>query len=156
MAAPEGTCTRTILRRGDIIECSWKLVCGANGWAIGDTGEYEWIYSGVYGELVGVTIEWKSAAANYDLYVKDANGIDILRALGVNLPASASHVRNRFCPIDDSQNIGGGNYSKGEFIKFFNETLTVSGLQFGAQGSDTTTINIYIRLSLYHGMHGIH
>ena len=156
MAAPEGSCTRTITRRGNIVECSWKLVCGDNGWAIGDTGEDEWTYPNVYGELVGVDIEWESAAANYDVYVKDENGIDLFRGLGVNLPASASNARNRFCPVDDSQDVAGapGDYSNGKPILVFDETLTVSGYQFGAQGSDTTTVKIYIRLFPYHGMRG--
>ena len=154
MAAPEGSCARTITRRGNIVECAWKLICGDNGWAIGDTGEYEWTYPNVYGELVGVEIEWESAAANYDVYVKDENGIDLLHGLGVNLSASASHARNRFCPVDNSQDIGTVTNAEGKLIRLFNETLTVTGLQFGAQGSDTTTVKIYIRLFPYHGMRG--
>lgn len=144
----EGTCIKTISRRGDVVEINLRLIATQQGDVTCEIAH-------VYGEFIGVTIVPGVVANLYDITLTDSHGIDVFFGLGANLSDNAHDAGNRFCPVDDSQDIGAGNYSQGRRVRFFNDTLTVNGSNMGGKGA-ITAFKIYIRLFPYHGMHGIY
>ena len=114
----------------------------------------EWFYPGAYGYVVGVAIDWTDASTGYDVYVKDSNGIDILKGLGVGLINSAIHATNRFCPVNTSQDIGTDTNAQGNPITLFNDTLECIGDDMGS--GLITTVKLYIKMFPEHGMHAVH
>lgn len=94
--------------------------------------------------LVGVTIGYTSGDNNYDVYVKDSQGIDILKGLGVNLANSASDSGNRFCPVNTSQDIGTATNASGTPIILMDEDIEIIVDEAGA--GHIGTLHLYFMI----------
>lgn len=143
--AAKGSCVSNVLYHGDIVGYKWTLTADASGDADENaSGDKEWFLGPIYGTVVAVEVEWTDAEANYDLYVKDGNGIDILKGLGVNLAASASDAKNRFCPLNTSQELvaTSGVYG-GMPIYLWNATLEAIGDEMG--NGKISAITVFVR-----------
>ena len=153
--AAKGSCVSNILRRGDIIALKWTLTGDGNGDADENgSADVEWFLGPVYGEVVGVEIEYTDASNGYDLYIKDHMGIDILKGQGVGLANDAADAGNRFCPTNKSQDIGTATNAQGSPIILWNETLEAIGDDMG--NGLISAITVFVRLFPRHDMHAVH
>ena len=147
--AVKGLCSNSFERHGNILAVKFNLTadgagdCSQND--IGNTGTgVGWYANGIYGTLIGARIinhPTNPSDANYDIYVYDHEGIDILAGKGVNM-ALADVIGNLMCgkAITNITNFG-------EAIYLWNTTLEVKGDEMAA--ANQCSVEIYIRLDAH-------
>lgn len=144
--AAKGSCVSNVLYHGDVIGYKWTLTSDASGDADENgSADVEWFLGPIYGSVIAVEVEYTDAATGYDLYLKDSNGIDILKGLGVGLVNSAADAGNRFCPLNVSQELvtDAGVYGAMP-IYLWNTTLEAIGDDMG--NAKTTAITIFVNV----------
>lgn len=123
--AAKGSCTSNIHRNGALLSLKWAWTSDTNGDVDENgSGGAGFFCKRIFGWVVGFKVKWVDAAANYDVYIKDELGMDILKGLGANLAADAADAKNRAAPINISQQLAATGYA-GSLICLWNSTLEI-------------------------------
>jgi len=100
--AVKGSCVKSTTRYQElgITAYTWVATADAAGDCTdNDVVDADWLHYKVSGTIISVLITYTDCDNAYDFYVKDSQGIDILKAKGVNLANAATGAGNRFCPM---------------------------------------------------------
>lgn len=139
--AAKGSAVKTITRhpQDKITAITWTLTANADGDADGDTIALgpNFFQTGLTGTIIGCMVDWTDATANYDFYLKDARGFDLLQGLGVDMAGDDSDADHRFCPA-----LPTNVTNHGVPLTLINETVEIIGDEMG--NGKISSITIYI------------